>query len=60
MKKVATDQRKPTRRRVSHRMPAGSLFYEKVIPFLLAGLAILMALLILSALGILLGVVPFN
>jgi len=40
-------------------MPKNSVFYEKVIPFLLGGMAVLMAVIILLAVGILVGLVPY-
>ena len=47
--------RKP--RAAKSRMPSKSVFYEKVIPVLLIGMGILTILLILFALGVLLGVI---
>jgi len=41
------------------RMPSNSPLYEKVIPGLLIGMAILMGALILFAVGILLGIISF-
>ncbi|MGW8319297.1 MAG: hypothetical protein ACWGPS_08630 [Candidatus Promineifilaceae bacterium] len=40
-------------------MPDDSTFYEKVVPALLIGLGALTVILILVALGVLLGVVKF-
>jgi hypothetical protein len=42
------------------RVPSDSLFYDRVIPILLVVLGIIMAILILFALGVLLGIVPFK
>jgi hypothetical protein len=41
------------------RIPKGSLFFEKVVPVLLIAMGILMALLVLFAAGVLLGLVRF-
>jgi len=41
------------------RMPSNSPFYEKVVPALLIGMAIIMGALILFAAGILLGIISF-
>ncbi|MFQ6057742.1 MAG: hypothetical protein ACE5MB_02525 [Anaerolineae bacterium] len=41
-----------------NRIPSGSLFYEKVVPAILIVLAIITALLILVAIGVLLGLIP--
>jgi len=43
----------------ANRMPDDSTFYEKVVPALLIGLGALTVILILVALGVLLGVVKF-
>jgi hypothetical protein len=40
-------------------MPKNSLFYERVVPILLAGMAVVMAVLILLAAGVLLGFISF-
>ncbi|HEY5903711.1 MAG TPA: hypothetical protein VIU39_14260 [Anaerolineales bacterium] len=45
-------------RRQSH-MPQGSILFEKLIPILLAIMAIIMVLLILFAAGVLAGIVRF-
>jgi hypothetical protein len=45
--------------RPSHRMPKNSLFYDRVVPILLVGMAIVMAALILLAAGVLLGFISF-
>ena len=50
---------KDTRSKVvkgANRMPSGSLFYEKILPVLLIALAVFMVLLILVAIGMLLGI----
>ena len=41
------------------RMPDDSVFYEKVIPALLIGMAIITVVFILIALDIMLGLVPY-
>jgi hypothetical protein len=48
----------PTRGR-SH-VPDESVFYTKVVPLLLVAMAVVMAALILIAVGVLLGIVPFR
>ena len=40
-------------------MPTNSVLYDKVIPIVLIGIAVLTALIILAAVGILLGLVPY-
>lgn len=45
--------------RPTNRMPSDSTFYDKVVPVLLIVLAVIMAGLILFALGVLLGFIPF-
>ena len=47
-----------TSRQKSH-MPQHSVFFEKIVPILLAGMGIVMVALILFALGVLLGIVHF-
>lgn len=42
------------------RIPAGSFFYNKLVPILLIGMAILTVLFILIAAGVLLGLVPYQ
>jgi hypothetical protein len=42
------------------RMPENSVFFEKVVPILLIGMAVIMTLLILIAVGILVGVIPYQ
>jgi len=42
----------------SKRMPADSIFYDKLVPVILIALAVLMVIVILAAAGILLGIVP--
>jgi len=41
------------------RMPKNSIFFEKMVPILLTGMGILAAVLILFALGVLLGFIRF-
>lgn len=41
-------------------MPRDSMFYEKVIPYLLVGLGIVTAAMILFAAGVLLRIIPFQ
>ena len=41
-------------------MPTQSIFYEKVIPLLLIGMAVVTVIFILIAVGVLLGVVPYQ
>lgn len=50
----------PSRKPAPHRMPEGSPFYERIVPLLLVGMGILTAALVLFALGVLLGIVPFQ
>ncbi|MGE5251934.1 MAG: hypothetical protein ACM3QS_17150 [Bacteroidota bacterium] len=51
------EQMKNLRKR-SH-MPQGSLFFEKIVPILLIGMAVVMALLVLFAAGVLTGLIRF-
>lgn len=46
-------------RNKSHLMPKESTLYEKVIPILLVIMAVVMVILILFALGVFVGIVPF-
>lgn len=46
--------------RTSHRIPSNSHFYERIVPWLLLLMGIVMAALILFAAGVLLGFVPFQ
>ncbi len=57
MKDANKDQRRIAGRK-SH-MPENSLFYEKIVPVLLAAMGIITAALILFAAGVLLGIVRF-
>jgi hypothetical protein len=41
-------------------VPEDSVFYNRVVPILLAGMAVLTIVLILVAAGVLLGFVPFQ
>lgn len=47
-------------RRGKSRVPEDSVFYNRVVPILLAGMAVLTIVLILVAAGVLLGFVPFQ
>jgi hypothetical protein len=40
-------------------MPKNSLFYDRVVPILLVGMVVVMAVLILLAAGVLLGFISF-
>ena len=42
------------------RMPAHSTFYDKVVPLLLLGMAVLTVVFIAIAAGVLLGLVPYQ
>ena len=42
------------------RIPAGSVFYSKIVPAVLIGLGILTVVLIIVAVGILLRIVPYR
>lgn len=55
----ATRSRRQIRRGKS-RVPEDSVFYNRVVPILLAGMAVLTVVLILVAAGVLLGFVPFQ
>lgn len=43
----------------TNRMPANSTFFDKVVPALLVALGFIMTALIIFALGVLLGFIPF-
>jgi hypothetical protein len=43
----------------SNRMPTDSTFYDKVVPVLLIFLAAITIILILIAIGVLVGIIPF-
>ena len=43
-----------------NRIPAGSVFYNRIIPIVIAGLAVCTIVFVLIAAGVLLGVVPFR
>ena len=45
--------------RPSHRMPKDSLFYERVVPALLIGMAVVLVSLVVLAAGVLLGFISF-
>jgi hypothetical protein len=53
IKKPRPDSLKP------HKMPDKSVFYDKIMPALFIILAVVMALLILFAIGVLTGLVPW-
>lgn len=61
-RKVNDSNRKQTRQvvRGKSRMPENSVFYEKLVPVLLILMALIMVVLILFAVGVLIGVVPFR
>lgn len=42
------------------RIPEGSMFYERLLPWILIGLGVITLLLILVAAGVLLGIVPYQ
>jgi hypothetical protein len=42
------------------RVPTGSAFYDKIIPLLLVGMAVVTVIFILFAVGVLLGLVPYQ
>ncbi len=42
------------------RMPQGSVFYERIVPILLVTMGVVTLLLILFAVGVLLGVIPWR
>ncbi len=46
--------------RNSARIDSDSVFYNRVVPALLIGMGVIMVVLILFALGVLLGIVPFR
>lgn len=56
----AIKRRRPEIVRGRSRVPEESVFYTKVVPLLLVGMAVVMAALILIAAGVLLGIVPFR
>lgn len=58
MTKTEQSNRKIVSKNQSH-IPKNSVFFEKVVPALLVGMAVLMVLLIILATGILLGLVQF-
>lgn len=41
------------------RIDRGSVFFEKIVPALLVGMAVLLGILVLFAIGVLVGVVKF-
>lgn len=48
------------RERKTHRVPAGSTAYSRLLPSLIVGLAIVLAVLIIIAAGVLFGIVPYR
>lgn len=47
------------KRQAQTHIPEDSVFYDRVVPLLLIGMAVIMGILILIAAGVLLGIVPF-
>jgi hypothetical protein len=45
---------------IKSRLPANSVFYNRVIPLLLIGMAVVTVIFILIAAGVLLGLVPYQ
>ena len=58
MAKTEHSTRKIVSKKQSH-IPKGSVLFEKIVPMLLIGMAVLTVLLILVAAGIVLGVIRF-
>ena len=57
-----TTSEKSSRKKVAkggNRMPADSTFFDKVVPALLIFLAAITIILILIAIGVLVGIIPF-
>jgi hypothetical protein len=57
-----TTSEKTSRKKVAkgdNRMPADSTFYDKVVPAILIFLAAITIILILVAIGVLVGIIPF-
>jgi hypothetical protein len=52
-------QPRPAAIRKKNRMPANSVFYEKIVPIILIAFGIVMAGLILFAAGVLLGLIHY-
>lgn len=50
----------PSKKRPINRMPAGSVFYDRIIPLLLVGMGVVLVAMILLAAGVLLGLIPFT
>ncbi len=48
------------RERKTHRVPAGVTAYSRLLPSLIVGLAIVLAVLIIIAAGVLFGIVPYR
>jgi hypothetical protein len=55
---VDTRPKKPGRD--ASRMPENSVFFDKIVPVVLIGLAVVTVVVILIAAGVLLGIVPFR
>jgi hypothetical protein len=55
----AMPAKKPSDSLKPHKMPDKSVFYDKIVPALFIILAVVMALLILFAIGVLTGLVPW-
>ncbi len=51
---------KPRRQKASSRIPDGSQVYGRLLPALIIALGVLMVLLIVVAVGVLVGFVPFR
>lgn len=43
----------------AHKMPDQSVFYDKIMPIAFIALAVIMSLLVLFAIGVLTGIVPW-
>lgn len=56
---MSTEQEPEPGKLKAHKMPEQSVFYDKVLPALFIGLAVIMGVLILFAIGVLTGVVPW-
>ncbi|MEW6568538.1 MAG: hypothetical protein AB1449_10325 [Chloroflexota bacterium] len=52
--------RKPDERRRQARVPEDSIFYSRLVPILMVAMGILTVILILVAVGVLIGLVPFR
>lgn len=56
---MPTDPRPRRSARKPHKMPEGSMFYDRIVPALFIALGVVMILLILFAVGVLTGLVPW-